>query len=321
MNKNFSFKKLFFLITSIFFTISILFFAKQLFAVSNDDCIDCTNDEISYVDNDEAFTEENLENMRKLIKKNNYEYSIGKNSATEYSLSQICGLSNSSENKVSAPTNTITEDQVVEEGIPSGYDLRTYGLTPIKSQNTCGSCWAFTTAGVMENVVKLRDGKTLDLSEQWLINCNSNNYDCTGGWWAFDMYKTQGSVYEEDMPYSSSEGNCKTNLTYNEKLSNWAYIGTSSSIPSVELIKQAIKDYGPVAAGVYADSNFQAYGSGVYNGTDGEINHGIILIGWDDSKNAWILRNSWGTDWGENGYMYIDYNSSNVGEGAAYINY
>jgi C1A family cysteine protease len=319
LNKKLTFKRSFLLLISVFVTIGVLFAATQIFASKND-CVDC-DDENILLNNGKGFTDSELKDMREKIKKNDKNYTVGNNSATKYQLTEICGLSTESEVQVSAPTNTIEEDTKLQASLPTSYDLRDNGLTSIKNQNTCGSCWAFTTAGVFENVIKLNDNVDLDLSEQWLINCNDDGYGCNGGWWEFEMYEDTGAVYEEDMPYTNNDGNCKTNLSYYEKIEGWSYVGNASSTPSDDQIKEAIYNYGPVAVGVYADYSFQAYTGGTFNTNNGTINHGVILVGWDDSKGAWILRNSWGSGWGEDGYMYIEYGANNVGEGAAYVTY
>jgi len=318
---NLTFKKLFLIITTIFICISFIFVANNLFASEKKECPNCNN-EVSYQNNGRGFTENDLNSMRNDIKSNNYNFTVGNNPATKYSIKQLCGFKTIlAENNTSIPTNTIHTSSI-KANLPTEYDLRSKGLTSIKNQQTCGSCWAFATTGVVENLIKLYDKKTVDLSEQWLINCNDKNYGCAGGWYVFDMYKSNGAVYESDMPYKNIEGDCKSNLSYHEKISSWAFIGTENSIPSVDKIKQAIYDYGPVAATVYVDSKFQAYTGGTFNSTgSGTINHAITLVGWDDSKSAWILRNSWGSDWGESGYMYIAYNANSVGTSAAYAKY
>ena len=110
----------------------------------------------------------------------------------------------------------------------------------------------------------------------------------------------------------------------------------SSSVPSVTAIKQAIATYGPISAAVCVGSQFQSYTGGVFStdesascGTS-KVNHAIVLVGWDDNQGTWILRNSWGTWWGElaggttgseKGYMRIKYGISNVGYAANYVSY
>ncbi len=106
------------------------------------------------------------------------------------------------------------------------------------------------------------------------------------------------------------------------EISDWAYVGTSSSVPATSAIKQAIYGHGPVAAAVCVNTAFQNYGGGVSTGPGcTSVNHAIVLVGWDDVHQAWILRNSWGPNWGENGYMRIGYGVSEVGYSANYISY
>ncbi|MFP4343692.1 MAG: C1 family peptidase [Anaerolineales bacterium] len=103
------------------------------------------------------------------------------------------------------------------------------------------------------------------------------------------------------------------------EISDWAYVGTSSSVPATSAIKQAIYGHGPVAAAVCVNTAFQNYGGGVSTGPGcTSVNHAIVLVGWDDVHQAWILRNSWGPNWGENGYMRIGYGVSEVGYSANY---
>ena len=108
-------------------------------------------------------------------------------------------------------------------------------------------------------------------------------------------------------------------------INGWAYIGTSYGVPSTSAIKQAILTYGPVSAAVCVTSAFQGYTGGVFNAcSPGTVNHAVVLVGWNDAQGTqgvWILRNSWGTDWGEDGYMYIEYGCSSIGYSACYVDY
>ncbi|MBN1814501.1 MAG: DNRLRE domain-containing protein, partial [Anaerolineae bacterium] len=144
-----------------------------------------------------------------------------------------------------------------------------------------------------------------------------------------------GAVYETDYPYVSGTtgitGTCSGSPhTKHEKLVSWHYVG--GEYPSVAEIKQAISDHGPVYVSMCAGPGFEAYGGGIFNTDEsgvcyGGTNHGVVLVGWDDSQGAWYLRNSWGTGWGETlaggggGYMRIAYGTSNVGRAAAYAVY
>jgi inhibitor of cysteine peptidase len=207
------------------------------------------------------------------------------------------------------------------------------GCTPVRDQGACGSCWAFATAGVLEQNIRLVDGVGKNLSEQYLLSCNTEGWSCSGGWWAHDYnwWKVPpgepgpGAVYEAAFPYVARKVACNPPHTHYEKIDDWQYVGTASSVPTVAALKQAIYERGPVAVAVCVGSRFTNYTGGVLTTgdvCDKAVNHGVILVGWDDSLGpggAWILRNSWGPGWGEGGYMKIAYGIANVGYGATYV--
>jgi C1A family cysteine protease len=204
-------------------------------------------------------------------------------------------------------------------GLPAAFSWLAQGkMTPAKNQGSCGSCWAFAACGSFEAVIKIKDNVTRDLAEQWLVNCTSGS-SCSGGWCPDNMFKKYGAVYEKDAPYKAANGTCGT-YTYHEKATNYKQIATN---PTVDQIKQAIYTYGPVWVCIAAGSNFSGYKSGVLaKGDAGSVNHAVVLCGWDDATGSWVLRNSWGTGWGENqGYMRIKYGLSLVGYNATYIQY
>jgi len=221
--------------------------------------------------------------------------------------------------------------------LPAAFDWRTQGgVTPVKDQEQCGSCWAFSTVGTLEANIKIKDAATKDLSEQYLVSCNTDGWGCDGGWWAHDYHRNKippgepdaGAVYEADFPYVARDDPCSPPHTHHEKIDSWAFIGSEGGVPSVQAIRQAVYDYGPVSAAVCAGNAFQAYGGGVFE-TDETCapyatNHAIVLVGWDDNQGnngVWILKNSWGPGWCENGYMRIGYGISLVGYSANYVAY
>jgi len=208
----------------------------------------------------------------------------------------------------------------VDIQLPSKFDWRDKGLTPVHNQQ-CGDCWAQATVGVFENVLKLTGINDL-LAPQYLISCNKLNYSCDGGFAAFDMYLAPaGAVAESAFPYAGADEACQDGLTFGENVSSWAFITDGNSLPSVDSIKKAIYMYGPVWAGVAADDTFMSYQNGVYDSnTSSELNHAIVLTGWNDKTGSWTLRNSWGP-WGETGYMRIKYGTDLVGTAAAYIKF
>jgi len=208
--------------------------------------------------------------------------------------------------------------------LPSVYNWCDLGeCTAVRDQGNCGSCWAFGTVGSFESAILIADNLTRDLSEQWLVSCNTDGWGCNGGWWAHDYHVSPGSVYETDFPYTATDAPCGGPYTYHEKLASWAFIGSENGVPATDAIKQAIYDHGPVSAAVCVNTAFQLYTGGVFSPTTrcNSINHAIVLTGWDDAKGAWRLRNSWGSDWGEGGYMWIAYGKSYVGYSANYVLY
>lgn len=230
------------------------------------------------------------------------------------------------------PTGSYGEQN---KALPAALDWRASGgVTPVKHQMSCGSCWSFATVAVVESLIKIKDGVTTDLSEQWLVSNNTNGWGCSGGFYAFDFFLsrqdscgTVGAVLESDFPYTATDAApvCPANRPY--KIASWTRVDRTRDVPTTTQIKQAIMDHGPVWAAVNVTNAFQAYTSGVFNAsvTNEGVNHAIVLVGWDDSmgkSGAWILRNSWGPGWGiDGGYMYIEYGCSLVGYAASYAVY
>ncbi|MFI5149234.1 MAG: C1 family peptidase [Bacteroidia bacterium] len=249
---------------------------------------------------------------------------LGEGSAT--SNFKVTVITDGKYNGVPVPVNTTSTTRTVHSNpstssVPSSFSWLTQGsMTPIKDQGQCGSCWSFAANGSFESVIKYWDNVTRSLSEQWLINCDANCSGCNGGWCPDDMFQTYGCVYESDLPYTAAGGTCASSYTYHERITSHAQVNGSN--PTDAEIKQAIYDYGPVWAGIDAGNNFQNYSGGVFNSSDGtSIDHAIVLCGWDDTQGCWILRNSWNTTWGENGYMRIAYGTSGVGASAEYLVY
>ncbi len=236
----------------------------------------------------------------------------------------------------SAVESAVSLDEQPQLGLPSSFNwCDEGGCTLVKDQGNCGSCWAFATVGPLESKIKLQDGVEKDLSEQYLLSCNTDDWDCDGGWWAHDYHWNEipsgesdaGAVYEVDFPYVASQVACGPPHTHHEKIDSWAFVGPEYGIPSVADIKQAIYNHGPVSVAVCVGSAFQSYVTGVFETDEWwacplyDVNHAVVLVGWDDDPGVWILRNSWGTGWGESGYMRIGYGISNVGYSANYIVY
>jgi PKD repeat protein len=185
--------------------------------------------------------------------------------------------------------------------------------------------------GPLECNIKIQDGIVQNLSEQYLVSCNSSGWGCGGGWWAHDYHiswpdecDSSGAVMEADFPYVANDAPCGCPYPHPYELTDWAYIGSSGSVPDVDAMKQAIMDYGPISVGIYASNAMKAYNGGIFNSCEtGTINHGVTIVGWQDmfGSGVWIVRNSWGSGWGEGGYMRIPYYCNDVGYGASYVVY
>lgn len=289
-----------------------------------------------------------LAQQRKLITDQKLSYVVGMTSVSNKNLSEITGELKVSNDvaKIQAKSlklnqslkNIVLPEGTVAAGVScaslSKYDARSYNLvTPIRDQANCGSCWAFGAVGAYEsNYLKVNGGSPsgLNLAEQQALSCSGGG-SCGGGFaykvfdWMVDNNKTLRP--ESQVPYTATNGSCSGTPATDYGATEWGVVdpsGDINKIASVAAIKKAICEYGAVSASVNATSSFKNYAAGTYFGTASnynspETNHAIVLVGWDDAKGAWLMKNSWGTDWGEDGYMWIKYNSNNIGRRAAWI--
>jgi C1A family cysteine protease len=203
-------------------------------------------------------------------------------------------------------------------------------LTTVQYQGICGSCWAFTAAAVYEGNYKMKNDRVLDISEQFILDCavdrNGNDAgSCDGGWYGgvFDYLMTKGAQVEKDKPYQGKQGFCGTAGNSKYKVVKWGYIRRDAGIPSVKEMKEALAKYGAIAACVKVTPAFQAYKSGIFDehasvSSPNDVNHAITIVGWDDNKQAYLVKNSWGPGWGDKGYVWVEYGSNNIGYGAAW---
>lgn len=210
---------------------------------------------------------------------------------------------------------------------PAVYDLRTLNLlTPVKNQSNCGSCWTFATMGSIESYWKKQGLGNYDLSEQNLRTCHGFEYgSCYGGNGLMStayLSRRDGPVLETYDPYDTLSG-----ALCNPGFIPLAYVAEARFLPKdTNIIKQTIIDYGALYADMYwRDSSYNSVNHTYYYNGNGSANHDILLVGWDNNKvtaggtGAWIIKNSWGTTWGENGYFYISYNDTKVLSSVAYF--
>ncbi len=210
--------------------------------------------------------------------------------------------------------------------LPAHYDLRdTPGaLRPVKNEGQCGSTWAFPANTAMEYAIFKQEGLQVTLSEQFILDCDSAGSSCEGGWDATPFVVSNGVVLESDYPYTGTDETCKSVPIF-RKATSWGYAdpANSEAMANTEAIKTALLQYGPITAGIYASEAFSSYSSGVFNQCDSSqgINHLVSIVGWDDAGGYWIIRNMWGSAWGEQGYARIAYGCNQVGTSAAFVVY
>ena len=268
-----------------------------------------------------------IEHMRAVLAAEGQSFEIGWNDAMNYTIDQLCNLNPDLAGEEDFEHEMFESDIDYTMALPTSYTGKCGG---VRNQGSCGSCWAFGITGAIESQWAQVTGSYYDFSEQYLLDCNSYGYSCNGGWFtAFNDCKyPKYFKWESCYPYVAYKKSCTAGSSCNaDYCSSWAYVGSSSGVPSTSSIKQKIYDKGGVAAAVYVDSYFQAYRSGCFTrNRTGSVNHAIVLCGWNDNQcgtgvGAWRLKNSWGTSWGESGFMWIKYGVQRVGYAACYANY
>ncbi|XP_050228529.1 senescence-specific cysteine protease SAG39-like [Mercurialis annua] len=194
--------------------------------------------------------------------------------------------------------------------IPTTMDWRKKGaVTPIKDQGQCGSCWAFSAVQAVEGITQLSTGKLISLSEQELVDCDVKGVDqgCEGGLMddAFKfILQNKGLTTEANYPYDGSDGTCSTKKESNPAATITGFEDVPANNEAALMKAVALQ---PVSVAIDASgSDFQFYSSGIFTGECGtELDHGVGAVGYGESNGMkyWLVKNSWGTEWGEEGYI------------------
>jgi C1A family cysteine protease len=215
--------------------------------------------------------------------------------------------------------------------LPTYFDWNNKGaVTPVKDQQQCGSCWAFSATEGVESAWFLAKRKLIELSPQQIVSCDTTDQGCNGGDLptAFAYIASSGLETEADYPYTSGNGDSGT-CNYNQQdtvasISGFKYATTTGNETAMQV---AMLTVGPLSICVEADT-WQYYSGGVLTNDCGDnLDHCVQVTGWnvDNTQNPpvpyWIVRNSWNTNWGINGYIWIERNMDlcGISDEATYV--
>ena len=211
--------------------------------------------------------------------------------------------------------------------VPKSIDWRDHdAVTSVKNQGQCGSCWSFSATGALEGSNSIVNGELTSLSEQQLVDCSKRygNMGCNGGMMdnAFSYVKDNGLCSENSYQYTGEQGTCEST-----SCTSVVHIDSCSDVPSKNelALKEAVA-HQPVSVAIEADTKvFQMYQSGVLTGDacGTNLDHGVLTVGYgtDDSTNMdyWLVKNSWGPTWGDQGYIKIERTDSTSDAGTCGI--
>lgn len=205
--------------------------------------------------------------------------------------------------------------------VPQTVDWRDHGLvSSVQNQGMCGSCWAFSSVGALEGQMSKHTGVLVQLSPQNLVDCSvtDGNHGCKGGYISKSfsyIIRNQGIDSEQFYPYEHQNGICR----YSVK-GKAGYCSDFHMLPQGDekVLQAVVSNVGPVSVAVNAMlPSFHLYRGGIYNDpkcSPNSINHAVLVVGYgtDKGQDYWLVKNSWGTSWGESGYIRIARNQNNA---------
>jgi cathepsin L len=199
---------------------------------------------------------------------------------------------------------------------PSANPLGINAVTPVKDQGQCGSCWTFSTTGMIEGCTVVDGGSLVSLSEAEIVDCDKKDYGCNGGWpyqameW---VTENKGICTEAGYPYTPRDEPCKIQCTSVATLNSHTQVAAGDEAA----LAKACSSYGPISVAIDASNwSFQTYKSGVYdepNCSSSSLDHAVLVVGYgtDGGKDFWLVKNSWATSWGTAGYIEMSRNKHN----------
>lgn len=182
-------------------------------------------------------------------------------------------------------------------------------VSSVKNQGECGSCWAFSSVEAVESAWAIKNNRLYNLSEQQVVDCSTNygNNGCNGGSMvdSFKYIIENGLCNNESYPYIGIMNQCNTSCNKIVNINSYQNIKENDE----DILKKAL-NVAPISVAIQANKrSFQFYKSGIYSDLDCgfELDHGVLLIGYGTDQNLdyWIVKNSWGENWGENGYIRL----------------
>ncbi|KAJ3637180.1 hypothetical protein MTP99_000656 [Tenebrio molitor] len=246
-------------------------------------------------------------------------YELGVNQFSDYTEEELTPYTHGLLLPSEAPEPLISIDAnsslVARARLPASFDWRTRGVvTPVKNQASCGSCWAFSTVGALEAHYRIRYGRTVTLSEQQLVDCVPHG--CRGGWMpnAYLYIARNGGInYDRDYRYEARDNACRYRSSMPRvSVRGYAYL----TGPNEEMLKDMVVTHGPVSVAFDSGGNFAGYRGGVYYNprcSTNKFTHAVVIVGYgrENGQDYWLVKNSWGSNWGQGGYVKMARNRGN----------